>query len=151
MRKSSCSRALWVVIFAAMLASACQTYTDTLPRGKTAADETKIITALRSIASAQTMYAVEHQGNYGTFEQLVSNNNLDSRFSGERPVIGGYVLTMKITPPASGAQPASYTVNADPQPTAGAASARHFYLDSTDNAVRVNETQPATASDKPLP
>ncbi|MBC7911295.1 MAG: hypothetical protein H7Y30_12385 [Pyrinomonadaceae bacterium] len=151
MRTTSRSRTLWIIIFAIMLATACQTYTDTLTGGKTAADETKITTALRAIASAQAMYAVAHEGNYGTFEQLVSNNNLDTRFSGERPVIGGYVLTMKITPPVSGAQPASFAVNADPQPTAGAASARHFYLDSTGNAVHVNETQPATASDKPLP
>ncbi len=151
MRTSSRSRALWIVIFATMLATACQTYTDTLTRGKTAADETIVMTALRSIASAQVMYAVEHQDNYGTFEQLVSNNNLDSRFSGERPVIGGYVLTMKLTPPVSGVQAASYAVNADPQPTAGAASARHFYIDSTGNAIHVNEKQPATASDKQIP
>jgi hypothetical protein len=125
--------------------TACQQHTEQITNTKSAANETAAIGALRSIASAQSLYSVTHNGEYGTFEQLVSGGNLDSRFKGEQPVIGGYVLKMK----ASGQ---IYSVNADPQQAvaAGSTGSRHFYLDSTDNNIHVNPQQPASASDPTL-
>jgi hypothetical protein len=142
-----------LLVLTAMLAwTACQSHTEKITGGKSAANETAAIGALRAIASAQTVYATTHEGNYGTFAELVQAGNLDVRFSGERPVIGGYVLTMKVAPKVSDGQMGSYTVNADPQQAgaAGSTGTRHFYMDSSDNAVRVNATRPASASDPTL-
>ncbi len=126
-------------------AAACQNYSEKITNSKSAANETVVIGALRSIASAQTIYSVSHNGEYGTFEQLVSGGNLDARFRGEQPVIGGYVLTMKVSPQ-------SYAVNANPQQAvaAGSTGSRHFYLESNDSGVHVNQTQSASASDPTL-
>jgi hypothetical protein len=132
--------------------TACQTHTDTLVRSKSTANETVAIGALRSIASAQSAYSITHEGNYGTFAELVDGGNLDSRFAGESPVMGGYVLKLKTTPKDSGGRAASYSVNADPQEAlpAGSTGSRHFYLDASDNAIHVNAKQTASSSDPTL-
>lgn len=128
-----------------LAATACQTHTEKITDSKSAANETAVIGALRSIASAQSLYAVTHNGEYGTFDQLVGGGHLDSRFKGEQPHIGGYVLTMKVSA-------GSYAVNADPQAgiAAGSTGNRHFYLDATDNAVHFNRQRAASSSDPTL-
>lgn len=136
-----------------LVLTSCQSKpAETATATKSTANETAAIGALRTISSAQSMYTATHEGSYGTFAQLVSAGNLDQRFSGEQPVIGGYVLTMKLTPKDSGGQAASFTVNADPQSSVAATSAgsRHFYLDSTENIIRFNAKGSASASDPTL-
>ena len=138
---------------AVLMATACGSDVQKATVGsKSAVNETAAIGALRTIATAQTTYSVSHEGDYGTFEELVSAGQLDARFSGSQPVVGGYVLTMKVSPKDSGAsQPASYTVNADPQQNVAEPSTgnRHFYADSS-GMIRVNAKQSAAASDSPL-
>lgn len=111
-------------------------------------NETSAIKTLQTIAVDQKLYYKQHQGNsYGTFDQLVADVDLDKRFVGDAPIVGGYVFTMKITPKASG-QPAAYTVNADPQ--TDTSGTNHFYLDASSDTVKVNAQQPAGPEDPPI-
>jgi hypothetical protein len=112
-----------------------------LPKVAGAADETSAIQSLGTIATAEGQLKAG-RGSYGDFNALVQAGLLDERFSGNTPNLRGYRFTMKVTD-------SDFTVNADPQttqslPTTGT---RHFYLDSADNAVRVNPEQQASKSD----
>ncbi|MDT4966396.1 MAG: hypothetical protein QOJ64_1133 [Acidobacteriota bacterium] len=125
--------------------------TGTLRKSVNVADEAGANRTLQTMFRAQTEYMLSHAEDYGTFDQLVADNYLDSRFAGASPVVGGYAFKMTLTA-KSGSDSAAYTVNADPRsadgtPTGGA---RHLYLDSTSNVIRANATRSATASDPPL-
>ena len=114
------------------------------PKAVGAADETSAIQGLRTIATAQGQLKAA-SGSYGKFDALVQAGFLDQRFNGDAPNLRGYRFTMKATD-------SDFTVNADPQitesqPTTGS---RHFYLDSSDNAVHVNAGQPASKNDPTL-
>jgi hypothetical protein len=114
------------------------------PKAMSAADEASAIQSLRTIATAQGQSKAA-SGNYGSFDALVQAGFLDQRFSGNAPNLRGYRFTMKVSD-------SDFTVNADPQitgsqPTTGS---RHFYLDSSDNAVHVNLGQPASKNDPTL-
>ena len=142
----------FIAMTLALLVSGCQSYTDSTVKTKSAANEAAAIGALRTISSAQTSYSISHEGDYGTFEELVMAGNLDARFTGDRPVIGGYVLTIKVTPKESEVKPASYAVNADPQQgiAAGSTGTRHLFMDSVDGTIHVNAKQTAGSADPPL-
>lgn len=114
---------------------------DLYPKSVGAADEISAIQNLRAIARAQEQLRAG-RGNYGDFAALVQAGFLDQRFSGNEPNLSGYRFTMKVTE-------SDFSVNADPhliesQTTSGA---RHFYLDSSDNAVHVNPGQSASKGD----
>ncbi|HYX41332.1 MAG TPA: prepilin-type N-terminal cleavage/methylation domain-containing protein [Pyrinomonadaceae bacterium] len=115
----------------------------------TRANETATIQNLRTIATEERNYYMGHS-NYGTFDQLIEAGGLDKTFTGETPTRDGYTFTLKITA-KSGNQPASFSVNADPQVAEGlsATGKRHFYIGSDTNGVTANETQPATPQDAP--
>jgi len=109
-----------------------------------AADETSAIQSLRTVATAQGQLKAT-RGSYGNFDALVQAGFLDQRFSGDAPNLRGYRFTMNATD-------SDFTVNADPQttqtqPTTGS---RHFYLDSSENAVHVNAGQQASKNDPTL-
>lgn len=129
---------LAVVTFLAL--AACQKYTTSLEQSTDRVDETIAINALRTIDSAQKLYSVSHEGNYGTLAQLIEGSYLDSRFSASR--LRDYVLTLNLNPKSESAP--SYSCQADP--VAGRAG-RHFYIDSTSGTIHVNATQPASAAD----
>jgi hypothetical protein len=120
----------------------CQPYTTGLQKGRTGADETAVIGALRAIATAQRAYAVSNGGDYGSFQQLAQNGFLDSRFNSEKPEVQDYVLTMSLGDK-------TFSCNADPAAT-GKPMGRHFYIDSASAEIRVNPSQPATEEDEPL-
>ncbi len=114
-------------------------------------NETAATQTLNTIKQLQADYSLGHRGEYGTFEQLIREGALDERFKGDSPVVSGYVFTLKVVPKSSG-QPATYTINADPQSAEGigATGKRHFYFDPSLSTIRENPDQPATASDPPL-
>jgi prepilin-type N-terminal cleavage/methylation domain-containing protein len=117
-----------------------------------AANEAAAIKTLRTIAEQQMLYYNAHQrSTFGTFEEMLKENLLDTRFSGTTPVVEGYVFQMKIVPKSTTTQ-AGYTVNADPQVTEGvqATGKNHYYLDSNTNTIHVNANQPATPTDPPI-
>ena len=114
------------------------------PKTVSAADEISAIQNLRAIATAQGQLRAG-RGNYGDFEALVQAGFLDQRFSGSEPNLRGYRFTMKVTE-------SDFSVNADPHLTESQTTSgvRHFYLESSDNAVHVNSGQPASKGDPTL-
>lgn len=117
-----------------------------------AANEAAAIKTLRSIAEQQMLYYNSHQrSSFGTFDEMLKENLLDTRFAGTTPVVDGYVYNMKVIPKST-TQQAGYTINADPQVTegVGATGRNHFYMDSDTNTIHVNAAQPATVSDPPI-
>jgi prepilin-type N-terminal cleavage/methylation domain-containing protein len=116
------------------------------------ANEAAAIKTLRSIAEQQMLYYNTHQrSSFGTFEEMLKENLLDTRFAGTTPVVDGYIYTMKVIPKSTNQQP-GYTINAVPQVTegVGATGKNHFYIDSDANTIHVNPAQPATVTDPPI-
>jgi type IV pilus assembly protein PilE len=109
-----------------------------------AGNEAATMQDVKTIAAVQIQYYNTHARTFGTFEQLVKEQLLTSKFSGNPPSADGYVFTLKVTPKTAGA-PSSYTLNADPQSEASAIN--HFYIDSSDSSIHLNATQPASTSD----
>src|SRR5512138_2706401 len=63
------------------------------------ANEAAAIKTLRSIAEQQMLYYNAHQRtSFGTFDEMLKENLLDTRFSGTTPVVDGYVYNMKVIP-----------------------------------------------------
>ena len=116
------------------------------------ANEAAAIKTLRTIAEQQMLYYNSHQrSTFGTFDEMLKENMLDTRFAGTTPVVEGYIFQMRVIPKSTSNQP-GYVVNADPQVTegVGATGKNHFYLDSDSNTIHVNPTQPAGATDPPI-
>ena len=82
------------------------------------------------------------RNSYGDFDTLVQLGFLDRRFAGTNPNLRGYRFTIV-------ASENEFAVTADPQTTENAPTtgSRHFYLDSSDNTIHANSTQPATRRD----
>lgn len=134
-------RVMVIIALLCLTLVSCQTYTTGLKQSKTRGEETAVIGALRTIAIAQRAHAVSNGGEYGSFEQLAQNGFLDSRFNSEAPEVQGYVLTMTVGDK-------TFSCNADP--AAGNEAENHYYIDSASGEIRVNATEPASASDDPL-
>ncbi len=117
-----------------------------------AANEAAAIKTLRTIAEQQMLYYNAHQrSTFGTFDEMLKENLLDTRFAGTTPVVDGYVYTMKVIPKSTTQQP-GYVINSDPQVTegVGATGKNHFFLDADANTIHVNTSQPASATDPPI-
>ena len=117
-----------------------------------AANEAAAIKTLRTIAEQQMLYYNAHQrSSFGTFDEMLKEGLLDTRFAGTTPVVDGYVYNMRVIAKSTTTQ-AGFAVNSDPQVTegVGATGKNHFYLDSDSNTIHVNSTQPATATDPPI-
>ena len=117
-----------------------------------AANEAAAVKTLRTVAEQQMLYYNSHQRTtFGTFDEMLKENLLDTRFAGTTPVVDGYVYTMKVIPKST-TQQAGYSINSDPQVTegVGATGKNHFYLDADTNTIHVNASQPASATDPPI-
>lgn len=124
--------------------SACKEYSTGLQQSSSRADETSAIATLRTIAQAQTAFSVTNAGHYASFEQLVENGLLDSRFNHSNPEYHGYVFSLQN---GSSSAPGFFSCNADPAATS-IHGGRHFYIDSSSTDIRVNATRPATNKDE---
>ena len=120
----------------------CQSYSTGLQQSLTRADETAATGTLHTIATAQQTYALTNGDKYGSFEQLCEGGYLDTRFNSDKPVIKDYVLSMEVGRDSDGP---FFRCRAAPADN-GTKPGRHFYIDQS-RMVRVNATQPATASD----
>jgi len=109
-----------------------------------AGNETATIQNMKTIFTTQGLYYASHGRNFGTFEQLIKEQYLNSKFSGNPPVDSGYVYTLKVTPKTANSN-SSYTLNADPVDEGSGTN--HFYIDNNDGAIHVNSSQPAASSD----
>ena len=136
-----------IAIIALMIGAATYAFRSAQIQGH----ETATIKALDTIGVVELQFFNTHNRNFGTFEQLVKEGLLDSRFSGNPPVDDGYTLTLKLTPKTPNQQ-SSYTLNADPQQSEGigATGRNHYYIDSTAGTKHVNGDQPAGPNDPPL-
>lgn len=109
-----------------------------------AGNEAATLQNLKTIAAIQIQYYNTHSRTFGTFEQLVKEQMLSSKFDGNPPATDGYILNMKVTAKTA-TSPTSYTLNADPQ--SDSSGRNHFYIDSTDGSIHVNPDQPAGPND----
>jgi prepilin-type N-terminal cleavage/methylation domain-containing protein len=112
-----------------------------------AGNEAATLQDLKTIAAVEIQYYNTHNRTFGTFEQMVQDKVLTAKFSGNPPIVDGYVFTLKVIP-KSATLPTSYTLNADPQ--TDATGGNHYYLDSTDGSIHMNASQPAGPNDTPL-
>ncbi len=128
---------------------AVRMYNDTIQRRVVAVNEADALYTLELIAAAEHVH-LQAYGEYGTIKQLTDTGILQTEFYGDTPARAGYAYTVKLAP-KSDAQPASFSVNADPLRANGrdATGRRHFYISSEVIGVRYNEDRPATAADKP--
>jgi hypothetical protein len=110
---------------------------------KRSGNETVTVQNIKTIAVVESQYFYSHHRTFGTFEQLVKEELLGSRFSTNPVSTDGYVLTLTVT-----SDPAAYTITADP--ANAMAAAKHFYLDSVSREIHVNSAKPAGANDPVL-
>jgi Tfp pilus assembly protein PilE len=127
---------------------ALRMWDDTVQRKVVAANESAALTNLEQMQIAEDYY-FRANGEYGTLRQLIDSGIFQANVSGDPPAASGYVYTVRVQP-RTDAQPASYSVNADPQRAGGrdATGRRHFFISSEVVGVRYNETRPATKDDK---
>jgi len=102
---------------------------------------------LKTIAAVEIQYYNTHDRTFGSFDQMITERMLSSKFSGNPPIADGYVFKLRIIPKTS-SQPASYTLNADPQ--SAATGKNHYYIDSYGSTIHVNPDEPASAADPSL-
>jgi prepilin-type N-terminal cleavage/methylation domain-containing protein len=103
--------------------------------------------SINQIRTYQAQYASRNKGTFASFDELREKLGLDERFTGEAPVVNGYIFTMTITP-ASGSGAAKYEVWADPQSTgATGTGTRHFYTSSSISSIRGSDTEKAKETD----
>ena len=117
-----------------------------------AGNETAAVQTLRTIASEQRVYYnTKGRVGYASFDQLREGGALDNRFSGDAPVVEGYIFTLKVVP-KSPSGPAFFSINADPQKPDGfnATGKQFYYMDSNSNEIHTNDSQPAGPDDPPL-
>ena len=113
-----------------------------LLRSRQAANESGAVSNIRAINTSQITY-VSTNGNFGSFPNLNTSGLLDSRFSADGLIVGGY--TYNLYPVAGGT--GDYVVSA----TVDGTSARFNYYSGPDGVVRYNsvapgETLPGTAT-----
>lgn len=109
-----------------------------------AGNEAATLQDIKTIAAVEIQYYNTHNRMFGTFDQLIKEDMLTSRFSGERTVADGYVFTLNVTTKSAG-QLSSYTLNSDPESANTGAS--HFYIDSRSAEIHTNPNQSASATD----
>ena len=114
-------------------------------------NEAAAITHLGRISTAQvTYFNTKNRSGYGTCDQLSSGGYLDKRFTGDTPLVDGYIYRLTLTPKASNTPPA-YGVNADPQKPTGltATGSRFFYIGSDVGTPTSNGEKSAGPEDPP--
>jgi Tfp pilus assembly protein PilE len=136
---------LTLTILIATTLISCQSYSTGLQQSLVRADETTAIAALHSIGVAQQTYAISNGGNFATLQELRDGGYLDARFNSPHGGAKDYALTINAKPSSSEAV-AFFSCNADPT-NSGPQAGRHFYIDSATDALHVNPTEPASASD----
>jgi type II secretory pathway pseudopilin PulG len=109
-----------------------------------AGNEAATIQNLKTIAAVEIQYFNTHNRTFGTFEQMVKEQMLSTKFAGQPVIADGYVLTLTLAPGTMNSR-SSYTLTADPQDES--TGKNHFYLDSGSGHIHVNSDQPAGPED----
>jgi hypothetical protein len=98
---------------------------------------------LKTIAAVEAQYFITHNRSFGTFDQLIREQMLSAKFSGNPIVADGYVFTLSLSRKPDGSS--SYKITADPRE--GSSGGYHFYLDSDESRIRVNPERQAGPDD----
>src|SRR6184192_4216129 len=61
-----------------------------------AGNEAATLQDLKTIAAVEIQYFNGHNRTFGTFEQLVADKVLSTKFSGNPPIVDGYIFTLKV-------------------------------------------------------
>jgi len=109
-----------------------------------AGNEMAAIQDVKTIVAVEIQYYNTHNRTFGTVDQLIKEEMLTSKFSGDRTITDGYVFTLKVTPKTKDTR-SFYSLNADPQ--SASTGTNHFYIDSHSTDIHTNEKQPARAND----
>ena len=105
--------------------------------------EAAVMQDLKTIGAVEARYFYTHNRTFGTFDQLINEQELSRKFSGHPVLVEGYVFTLSVAPKPDGSS--GYQLAADPlNPESGA---NHFYLDSSDERIRVNPNREAGPQD----
>lgn len=134
------------------------------PDGRGSGEEGTAIASLRTLHGAQATYiSSTGEGNYATsFDTLVNQQLIDSKFKGVQPEKYGYRFSMRVTPKIGADGKAKFSVNADPisvgvldsfkRYLAGEKDPqikRYFYIDES-GCIRFSKGRPATVKDESL-
>ena len=112
-----------------------------------AGNEAATLQNMKTIAAVEIQYYNTHKQTFGTFDQLIKEQMLTSKFLGDPPAPDGYILILKVTPGTTDRK-SFYALNADPQ--SANTGKNYFYIDSVTESIHVNPDQPARATDPPL-
>ena len=114
------------------------------------ANEAAAVATLNAIRVAETNYAMDHKGQYGTFRQLFEESQLDKRMNYDQPHDRGYVFLVTLTIRSENVAP-TFQVNANPEQSGGiSATGRNFYYLDPESGICLSKTGPATAADDTL-
>ena len=125
-----------------------------LLRSRIAANEASAVGSVRTINTAEITYSSTYPSvGFGTLSDLGGAGGsatgaglIDSVLAAGTK--SGYVFAVTTGGATSGGPATTYTVNGDPQNSQ--TGQRHFFSDES-GVIRYNATQPASASDSPLP
>jgi prepilin-type N-terminal cleavage/methylation domain-containing protein len=132
-----------IAIIAILAAIVIPTYKGSISK----ANEAAAVTAMNTIKVAEAKYAIDHNGQYGTFSQLSAERYLDKRFNTERPHIRGYVFVLTLIDKPEKAA-VSFQLNANPEIAEGVgATGKIFYYSEPDLGICVSREGPASADD----
>jgi hypothetical protein len=113
-------------------------------------NESDALYLISIIHRSQKQYAEKNSGKFApNFDELNKTILFDERFSGEKPVVTGYIFEMKVSESTSD-KPAFYSINADPQffNLFYKTGIKHFYNDSTFGTIKGTEkNRQANAND----
>jgi prepilin-type N-terminal cleavage/methylation domain-containing protein len=114
------------------------------------ANEASAVTTVNTIKVAQAKFVLDHDGRYGTFNQLVKEGLLDKRFDSDSPRVRGYVFVITLVD--SPEKPStSFQLNANPEVVGGiSATGGIFYYTEPDTGIFINRDRPATSDDSIL-
>jgi len=90
------------LFFGCGAALACQSYNAGYNAALTRGREATAISTLHQIARDQHAYSTSNRGEYGTFQQLVHADFLESALESDKPKVNDYVFTMRLTPKGRG-------------------------------------------------
>jgi hypothetical protein len=106
-------------------------------------NEAATIQNIKTIAATEALYFNTHNRTFGTLDQLIKEEQLSQKFGGHPTIADGYVFSLTVAPKPDGSS--GYKITADPRDYS--TGRNHFYLDSTDNRIRVNPDHEAGPSD----
>ena len=108
-----------------------------------AGNEAATVQNLKTLAAVEAQYFYSHRRTFGTFEQLVKEQLLSSKFAGNPVTVDGYVVILTVT-----SEPPVFAITATP--VNKLAGSKHFYFDSVSREIHVNSEKPAGPNDPVL-